>query len=132
MQTKCLRIASISPWYVGKRRIHKDLRIPFFADDIRALIESFRSKLTDAGNQLARQPVNHCADRGLTEVPTGSRDVLLLGRPDEAVPQKRAKSVQRVVLLMFSVLFLKCKKNPGYNSKWARLAFPNYAVLQSK
>jgi hypothetical protein len=49
LQTKCLRIATTATWYVGNRQIHEDLGIPFFADHIRALIESFESKLVDAG-----------------------------------------------------------------------------------
>jgi hypothetical protein len=49
LQSKCLRIATNAPWYVGNREIHEDLGIPFFADHIRALTESFDSKLADAG-----------------------------------------------------------------------------------
>jgi hypothetical protein len=37
LQSKCLRIAANAPWYVGKKQIHEDLGIPFFADHIRAL-----------------------------------------------------------------------------------------------
>jgi hypothetical protein len=55
LQTKCLRIAISAPWYVGNRQIHEDLRIPFFADHIRALTESFDSKSADAGNPLVQQ-----------------------------------------------------------------------------
>jgi hypothetical protein len=36
-------------------QIHEDLGVPFFADHIRALTESFDSKLADAGNPLVRQ-----------------------------------------------------------------------------
>jgi hypothetical protein len=68
LQSKCLRIATNAPWYVGNREIHEDLRIPFFADHTRALTESFDSKLTDAGKPLVRQLGRHLADRGLTEV----------------------------------------------------------------
>jgi hypothetical protein len=50
LQSKCLRIATTAPWYVSNRQIHEDLGIPFFADHIRALNESFDSKLADAGN----------------------------------------------------------------------------------
>jgi hypothetical protein len=41
------------------RQINEDLRIPFFADHIRALTESFDSKLADAGNSLDRQLGRH-------------------------------------------------------------------------
>jgi hypothetical protein len=54
LQSKCLRIAANAPWYVGNRQIHEDLGIPFFADHITALTESFDSKLADAGNPLFR------------------------------------------------------------------------------
>jgi 4-amino-4-deoxy-L-arabinose transferase-like glycosyltransferase len=45
LQSKCLCTATNAPWYVGNRQIHEDLGIPFFADHIRALTESFDSKL---------------------------------------------------------------------------------------
>jgi hypothetical protein len=35
--------------------INQDLGIPLFTDDIRALAESFDSKLADAGNPLVRK-----------------------------------------------------------------------------
>jgi hypothetical protein len=54
-QSKCLRIATSAPWYVSNRQIHEDSGTPFFADHIRALTESFDSKLADAGNLLVRE-----------------------------------------------------------------------------
>jgi hypothetical protein len=54
LQYKCLSIAINAPWYVGSKKIHEDLGIPFFADHIRALTDSFDSKLADAGNPLFR------------------------------------------------------------------------------
>jgi hypothetical protein len=59
LQSKCLRIATNAPWYVSNRQIHDDLGIPFFANHIRALTESFDSKLADAGNPLVRQIGRH-------------------------------------------------------------------------
>jgi hypothetical protein len=59
LQSKCLRIATNVIWYVSNRQIHEDLGIPFFADHIRALTESFNSKLADAGNPLVRQLGRH-------------------------------------------------------------------------
>ena len=50
LQSKCLRLATGAPWYVSSRQIHKDLGVPLFADNIRALTESFDSKLGDVGN----------------------------------------------------------------------------------
>jgi hypothetical protein len=59
LQSKCLRIATNTPWYVTNKQIHDDLCIPFFADHISALTESFDSKLADAGNPLVRQLRRH-------------------------------------------------------------------------
>ena len=55
LQSKCLRLATGAPWYVSNRQIHADLDVPLFADHIRALTESFDSKLADVGNRLVRQ-----------------------------------------------------------------------------
>jgi hypothetical protein len=41
LKSKCLRIATNAPWYVVNKSVHEDLEIPFFADHIRALTESF-------------------------------------------------------------------------------------------
>jgi hypothetical protein len=55
LQSKCLRIATGAPWYMSNRQIHEDLGVPFFADHIRDLTESFYSNLADAENPLVRQ-----------------------------------------------------------------------------
>ena len=55
LQSKCLRLATGAPWYVSNRQIHEDLGVPLLADHIRALTESFDSKLADVGNPLVRQ-----------------------------------------------------------------------------
>jgi len=55
LQSKCLRLATDTPWYVSNRRIHEDQGVPLFADYIRALTASFDSKLADVGNPLVRQ-----------------------------------------------------------------------------
>jgi len=47
LQSSCLRIASISPWYICNRQILEDLGVAFFADHIRALTKRFDSKLAD-------------------------------------------------------------------------------------
>jgi hypothetical protein len=66
LECKCHRNATSSPWYVGNRQIHEDLGISFFTDHIRALTESFDSKLADAGNPLVRQLGRHlCRPRPL-------------------------------------------------------------------
>ena len=55
LQSKCLRLVTGAAWYLSNRQIHEDLGVPLFADHIRALTESFDSKLADAGNPLVRQ-----------------------------------------------------------------------------
>jgi hypothetical protein len=49
IQSKCLRAATGAPWYISNRQIHEDLGVPFLADHIRSLTESFDSKLAGAG-----------------------------------------------------------------------------------
>jgi hypothetical protein len=55
LQSKCFRIATGTPWYMSNKQIHEDLGFPFFADYIRALTDSFDSKLAHAGNPLVKQ-----------------------------------------------------------------------------
>ena len=45
----------VCPMVRNNMQIHEDLGVPLFADDIRALTESFDSKLADVGNPLVRQ-----------------------------------------------------------------------------
>jgi hypothetical protein len=59
LQYKCLRIATGAPSYISNRQIHEDLGVPFFGDNVRALIESFDLKLTDAGIPLLQQRGRH-------------------------------------------------------------------------
>ena len=59
LQSKCLRLATGTPWYVSNRQIHENLGVPLFADHIRALTASFDSKLADVGNPLVRQLGRH-------------------------------------------------------------------------
>jgi hypothetical protein len=55
LQSKCLSIAANAPWYVGNRKIHEDLGIPFFSEQIRALTESFDTQLVrQLGRHLCR------------------------------------------------------------------------------
>jgi hypothetical protein len=68
LQSKCLRLATGALWYVRNRQIHEDLRVPLFADHIRALTARFDSKLADGGTLLVRQ-LGRYADRGLTASP---------------------------------------------------------------
>ena len=55
LQSKCLRLPTVAPWYVSNRQIHEDLSVPLFADHIRALTASFDSRLADVRNPLVRQ-----------------------------------------------------------------------------
>jgi len=55
IKSKCIRLATGALWYVGSWDIHEDLPTLFFADHIRALTESFESKLSDARNSLFHQ-----------------------------------------------------------------------------
>jgi hypothetical protein len=59
LQSKCLRIATSAPWYIGNRQIHDDLGVPYFSDHIRSLTERFDSKLADVGNPLVKQLRRH-------------------------------------------------------------------------
>jgi hypothetical protein len=68
LQSKCLRIATDAPWYVSNKKIHEDLEIPFFADHIRVVTESFDSKLANAGTPYFGNLEGTCAGQGLTEV----------------------------------------------------------------
>lgn len=47
LRSKCFRIEADAHCYVGKKQIHEALEIPFFADKIIALYESFDSQLAD-------------------------------------------------------------------------------------
>jgi hypothetical protein len=55
VQSKCLRIATNAPWYIGNRQIHDDLGVPYFSDHINSLTERFDSKLVDVGNPLVEK-----------------------------------------------------------------------------
>jgi hypothetical protein len=63
LQSKCLRIATSSPWYTGNKQIHDDLGVPYFSDHIRHLTERIESKLADVGNPLVACPAPWQGDR---------------------------------------------------------------------
>jgi hypothetical protein len=71
LQCICLRIASISLWYICNRQILEDLGVAFFADHIRALTKRLDSKLDDEplGRYLCRLSV----DTRLLKDPKGDR-----------------------------------------------------------
>jgi hypothetical protein len=53
LQSNCLRIATGAPWYISNVQIHEDFGVPFFAEHIRALTESYDSKLAGVGNPFS-------------------------------------------------------------------------------
>jgi len=53
LQTKCLRLVTGAPWYVGNRQI-QDVGVPLFAEHIRAVTASFDAKLADLGNPVVQ------------------------------------------------------------------------------
>jgi hypothetical protein len=55
IQSKYFCIANGAPWYMSSVQIHKDLEDPFFAEIIRAINESYDSKLAGVGNPLDQQ-----------------------------------------------------------------------------
>jgi hypothetical protein len=55
IQSKCLRMVAGAPWYVGNLQIHEDLDVLPLSDHIRALTESFDSKLAGVANPLVHQ-----------------------------------------------------------------------------
>ena len=70
LQSKCLRIATSAPWYVGNRQIHDDFGVPYFSDHIRSVTERFDLKLADVGNPILAQIGRHLRCRGPRRIPT--------------------------------------------------------------
>ena len=54
VQSKCLRIIAGAPWYVSNLQLHEDLEVPYIAEHIRNLAQSFDSKIPGAENLLVR------------------------------------------------------------------------------
>jgi hypothetical protein len=97
---KCYKtiVFALVLWYVSNRQIHEDLGISFFADHIRALTDSFDSKLADAGNPLVRKLGRHlCRPRADWRRPRITEaDWCSAGQPRLSL-KMAAKSAQRVV-----------------------------------
>jgi hypothetical protein len=55
IQSQCLRIATGAPVYISNVYIYQDLGVPFFAEHITALTESYDSNLGGLGNPLVQQ-----------------------------------------------------------------------------
>jgi hypothetical protein len=93
LQPKCLRIAN-APWYIGNRQIHVDMGIPFFffffADHIRALTESFDSKLFDVGELLSSATwKTRTSTKGCLKSLMVNRRGRMYSRSVEATPTRR-------------------------------------------
>jgi len=122
LQSKCLRLAIGSSWYVINRQIHEGLGVPMFADHITALTESFDSKLANVGTPLygnSADTVTECWPRCLARRPRAVGD----SRPVEAVGSNgqvdltngvRCWSGERPSVTLtegFPCFFLSCKAN---------------------
>ena len=55
VQSKFLRIIAGAPWYVSNLQLHEDLEVPYIAEHIRNLAQSFDSKIPGSENLLVRQ-----------------------------------------------------------------------------
>jgi hypothetical protein len=139
LQSKCLHTATNAPWYVSNRQILEDLGIPLFADHVRALIESFDSKLADAGNPLVRQiGRNLCRQRADWSHPRVTEaDWCSAGQPKLSIKVSQVGAASSPQLLGYPDWGFPCfssviRQMPGYNSKGARPAFPNHGGLQLK
>jgi hypothetical protein len=131
LQSRWIRIATGAPWYVGKRQLHEDLGVPFFADHIRALTESFDSKLADAGNSLVRQVGKDLRwPRVDLSHPKRKPRMMMANRPVEAARKTVARSTKRIVPSIFLLgtfrlpwlsvsrhFFSVATQMPGFNTK---------------
>jgi hypothetical protein len=68
LQSKCLCIAPDARWYISDRQLHEDLGVPFFAEHIRALTESYDLMIPGVVKPLVRQLGRFYADRGHAQV----------------------------------------------------------------
>ena len=92
LQSKCLRIATNTPWYIDNRQVHDNLGVPYFSDHIRSLTERFDSKLAGVGNPLVGQLGRHLCWLS-------------------ADPETCQLALFRLPWLRFSMIFLSCKAN---------------------
>jgi hypothetical protein len=65
---KCRRIATSAVWNVTDKQIHEDLEVPFFANHIRELTESFNSHRMRVTSYFDKSEGN-CVDLRLTDSP---------------------------------------------------------------
>jgi hypothetical protein len=78
----CPRTATAAPWCFTNQHIHGDKEVPFTADHIRALTNSFASKLGDEGKPWFGNLKGARAGQRLTTVPLGlSRKRMEISKP---------------------------------------------------
>jgi hypothetical protein len=98
LQSKCLRLATVTRIFVSNRQIHEDLGVPLFVNHIRALTGSFDSNLADVGTPYFGNSADIYADQGLTPSPDANAKC---GRGQQTSCAHRltmAKSIKRIVL----------------------------------
>jgi hypothetical protein len=133
LQSKCLRIATGALWSISSRNIYDNLGFPFFADHIRALVESFDTKLADASTLFTRQldkylrwPRANLAHlkrkRSVLKVSMSRLQIL----PPRRIIESRPAGTFRLPLLrLFCEFSAVLRRKPGCNSKeGARLTLP--------
>jgi hypothetical protein len=120
LRSKCLRLVTSAPWYVGSKQMHEDLWVPFFAEHIRAGTTNFLLKLSRLWGTPSRYLRWCCVDSGrLTCKPRAKG----FNRP-------AAATTKRIVAIIFQLgtagiqdfprFILRCK----VNAKTAPPAFP--------
>jgi hypothetical protein len=123
LQSKCLRLATVAPWYVSNRHLHEDLGLPLFADHFIALTSSFDWKLADVENRLLRQLGRYLRwprfDPVALGVYQGRQEPAGQSRPSPSMAKSTKRfafgvdrpSTLQLPWLRFSVIFFRCKEN---------------------
>jgi hypothetical protein len=113
--------------YISDRQMREDVGVLFFADHVRAIIESFDLKLADAGNPLVRQlgrylrwPRSDPSD--LTRQPRWRRLERLSRRPIKRPSCRVLESCPASTFRLPSLTFFRdfstvLRLVPGYNAK---------------
>jgi hypothetical protein len=134
LQSKCLRIATNSPWFIGNKQIHDDLGVPYFADHIRQLTERFDSKLADVGNPLVAQIGTYSQADGwpepLTNVSVYLLPTLRFSSVLRQMPGCSSEGARPAHPTLFR-LILKRLNNSGFDSQYAFQSklFPQIGAL---
>jgi hypothetical protein len=55
VQSKILRMVFIAPWYVSKKTLHEDSKIPFVEDEIKRMTNRYLQNLTGHSNEQVNQ-----------------------------------------------------------------------------